>query len=147
MLFGSFLVGHVMGPVPMRTVEVVLGGSGALLVGFGLAGWFARRSRERGARGVHQLREGSGRKRVVVFEGYVTVDDEIVLAETVHRRERGDGSLLVRYEDPVAAGPLIREWQGAGRALDAVADALTPAAQAAEATGAAGAGSSSLSGK
>lgn len=130
LLFAAFAAGHMLGPTPLAPLEAVLGASGCLLVGLLAARPLARRRREAGATSRWDLMEGSGRRRVLVFEGHVLLDQEVVLKESVERVERSGDALLVRYQDPVAAGPLLRELSGNPRGLDAVADALAPIARA-----------------
>mgnify|MGYP006287491793 FL=1 len=125
-LFASFAVGHALGPTAMRPLEHLIGLGAALLLAVAVARPLATRRRDRGARSKWRgLREGRQNRTVVVYDDHVVIDDEVVLARTVERAERRDGQLLLRYLDPVAAGPLIRELEGPARALDAIADALT----------------------
>ena len=126
LLFASFAVGHLLGPTPLGAVEAALGFAGATLIGLGVARPMARRRRDRGARGRVELIEGRARRRVLLFDDYVLVDGEPILGESVHRVERAEGHVVIRYQDPVAGGPLLRELEGSPRALDRVMDALVP---------------------
>lgn len=130
LLFVAYAVGHSLGPVKMRSIEAVLGLSGMTLVALGVARPLTQRQRQRRARGSYTLSEGQSRRRALVFDDYVLLDQEVVLAATVERVERTESGLVVRYVDPVASGPLLREWAGSSQALDAVADALRPVSAA-----------------
>lgn len=122
----AFLLGHAYGPTPLRALEAALAYSGLLLIALAVARPVARRRILRDARAQWSLFEGQTRRSVLVFDDHVRIDGEIVLGDTVDTVRREGDSLLLRYQDPVAGGPLLREWTGSGRALDAVADALRP---------------------
>jgi hypothetical protein len=124
LLFASFVIGYALGPSSLRWLELVLGGAGALLLGLAVAKPFARRRRDAGARARHVLREGRSKRQALIFDDYVLLDEEPVLRESVDRVERAGQKIVLRYQDPVAGGPLLRELEGPGRALDAIADAL-----------------------
>lgn len=123
-LSGAFLVGHMAGPTPLRVVEVVLGISGMILIALGVARPLVRQHVNRRAKTRLLLKEGNYRRRVMLFPDYIWVEGEVILPETVETIRRQGDQLLLRYRDPVAAGPLLREWTGSGRALDQLADAM-----------------------
>lgn len=128
LLATSFALGHRFGPTPLQLSEAAVIVSGFLLVAVLAARPLARRWRDQGALGRWLLQEGRARRRALIFEDYVLLDEEVVLKATVDRAERCEDRLLLRYQDPVAAGPLLRELTGPTRGLDAVADALQPGA-------------------
>lgn len=119
-----FGVGYAFGPIGLRPVELIALGSGALVLGLIFARPLALRRGRSEARSRWWLREGLAKRPVLVFDGYVLLDDEVVLASTVERLERDEDKLLIRYRDPVADGPMLRELTGPKRGLDALADAL-----------------------
>lgn len=120
----AFVIGHLMGPSPIRPVEVVLGVSGVLMIALGVARPIVRRHVNRFASRRLLVREGAARRGVLLFPDHVIVDGEVILPETVESVRRSGDQLLLRYRDPVASGPLLREWSGSSRALDVLADAL-----------------------
>ena len=136
-LASAFVLGHSLGPTALAPVEIAGVYGGLLILGLVLAPVAVRR--RAGARALHRwtLFEGQTRREVVAFSDHLRVDDEIVLLDTVERAQVEGGVLVVRYRDPVAGGPLLREWAGKRSRpladLDAVAAFLQGSLQAAEA--------------
>lgn len=133
LLVGSFMGGYGLGPAPFRPVEVVVGASLLALVAAVLVflGPIARGRHIRGARGVWALREGRLERKVVLFDDHLCIGAEIVLRSTMQRVEREGDRLVLRYQDPVAAGPLLRELTGSPAVLEEITAALRQAPGAA----------------
>ncbi len=112
LFFAAFAFGHARGPMPLRALEVLAGMSFALMASIFLAGLFRRRRLERGANSLLRLQEGRRRRRVALFDGYFSIDDEVVLASAVQSAEVNSGRLLLRYVDPAHSGPVLRELEG-----------------------------------
>ena len=129
--FASFAFGYMRGPGPVAAHEWVIGASTVFLTGLLVSGLLARRRRERRASWCLKLVEREKPCRVVRFDGYLTIGDEIVLDDAVQKAEREDGRLVLRYLDPRFSGPVLRELEGDATDLDRLRNALvTPATSA-----------------
>ncbi len=113
LFFAAFAFGHAQGPLIMRPIEVLVGMSFALVVSVLFAGVWRRRRLERRAEQVLLLREGRRRRRVALFEHYLTIDQEVVLFSGIRSLKAEPGRLLLRYIDPEHSGPVLRELDGA----------------------------------
>lgn len=54
----------------------------------------------------------------------MTIDDEVVLRSAVRAVDLHDGRLVVRYVDPRASGPVLRELEGPSETLTRLRAAL-----------------------
>lgn len=125
LLFAAFAFGHAQGPTALRLTEVLAGLTGALLISVIAASLLRRRRLERRAERVLILAEGRHKRRIAIYERHLTIDDEVVLFDAVRGVEPSEGRLVVRYQDPRAGGPVLRELEGVSSALDDVARALS----------------------
>ena len=126
----SFVGGYLFGPGELPAREVFVGVTTAFVLGVALSLLFGRRRLERGASWVGALSEGAQRRRVALFDDHVTVDREILVPMTVERADLSGESLTVRYIDPIAEGPVLREFSGPRADLARLATALSPQAAA-----------------
>ena len=101
-----------------------MGVSGTLVLGVLLAWWSNRGRLEQGATWMGQVKEGQRSRRVAIFDKYVTIDREIVVPTTVEKAAVEGESLMLRYVDPVAEGPVLREFAAPRSDLTRIADAL-----------------------
>lgn len=125
LFFAAFAFGHSRGPLPLRWLEVLAGMTGVLLVSTLVAWAWRRRRLEKRAQAVLRVQEGGRRRRVALYEGYLTIDTEVVLAGSVTRVDRTEPeALVVRYVDPRHAGPVLRELDGPASVLDRIVEAL-----------------------
>ena len=124
LLYVCFAIGYWMGPSRLPEREVLVGVSGALAIGVVIAVLTHRRRLERGAKWLGTLREGRQARRIALFDEYITVDREILMPSVVERAELDGESLRIRYVDPIAEGPVLREFSGARSDLAQVAGAL-----------------------
>lgn len=124
-VFLCFAVGHWLGPVPLRAPEFAAGLLLALVLGIALGIPWGLKRRDQEALGRYQVQEGPRRRRLLVFDQYWLIDDEILLLSTVLRSELHKGKLLLRYRDPVAEGPLLREFLIPEKAWSALAQSLS----------------------
>lgn len=123
LLFAAFAFGHSRGPMPLRSVEVLVGILGTFVLSLIVAQVFRRRRLLRRATTVLRLREGPRIRRVALFEGYLAIDDELVLPEAVQSVTEDGERLLLRYRDARHGGPVLRELEGAAQSLAQVAGA------------------------
>lgn len=130
LFFAAFAFGHAQGPMGLRPLEVLVGMSFVLMVSVGVAGMVRRRRLEARASAVMVLQEGNKRRRVALFDAYLTIDQEVVLYRGVRSAKVEDGHLLLRYVDPQHSGPVLREFEGGDEAIAAIAGALPAPAQA-----------------
>lgn len=124
LFFAAFAFGHSRGPVPLRPIELLAGVGLALVFGGVLAATTARRRLEDTSDFVVRVTEGRHRRRVAVFDDFFTIDEEIVLGQTVQTAEVDDGRLILRYVDPRFDGPVLRELEGERTTLGQIASAL-----------------------
>lgn len=124
LLLAAFVIGYVVGPAQLPAREVFVGVTGALVLGVLISILFGRRRLEQGAVWTGALNEGPKRRRVAVFGDHVTVDSEILVPDTVERADLNGEALTVRYVDPVAEGPVLREFTGPRADLARLASAL-----------------------
>ena len=129
LLWGSFVIGYLRGPASMSLYEGLQGTALALALSLIVSRLLARRRRERSALWAVRLSERDKMCRVVRFEGYVTIGDEVVLDEAVQTADRDNGRLLLRYLDPRFSGPVLRELGGETEALDRLQAVLLPKAE------------------
>jgi hypothetical protein len=122
LFFAAFAFGHARGPMPLRALEVLVGMSFALMISVFLAGLFRRRRLERAADVVLTFQEGRRRRRIALFDGYLSVDDEVVLVSAVQSAEVDSGHLILRYLDPTH-GPVLRDLEGTAEDLERVVGA------------------------
>ena len=126
LLVASFVFGFELGPASLRMMELVILSLVTLILVFVIRGPLARRCRERAAQNGWRLREGASSRRILAFDSYLLVDDEIILRSSVERVRREGDQLIIRYQDPAVDGPMLRELTGSARVMDAVADAFRP---------------------
>lgn len=124
LLLAAFIIGYVVGPAQLPGREVFVGVTSALVLGVLISMLFGRRRLERDAVWTGALNEGSKRRRIAVFDDHVTVDSEILVPSTVERADLAGEALTVRYVDPVAEGPVLREFTGPRADLARLASAL-----------------------
>jgi hypothetical protein len=124
LLFAAFAFGSSRGPVPLLGAEVLIGILGTLVLSVLVAQVFRKRRLLRRATAVLRLREGPRLRRVALFEGYLTVDEEVVLPAAVQSATVEQDRLLLRYRDARHGGPVLRELEGPAAALGQVADAV-----------------------
>ena len=113
LLFASFAIGTSLGPAPLRPLEVlvlstlvfILGGVASLII--------SKKRHEKGARHVVRVDEGRKHTRIVVFEDYFTIGNEVVLKADVRSASLEDQKLVLRYKDPRFEGAVLRELSGA----------------------------------
>ncbi|MEO1233523.1 MAG: hypothetical protein AAFZ18_31975, partial [Myxococcota bacterium] len=77
----AFLLGHALGPTPLRPIEAAVAYSGLLLLALGVARPIVRNRGQRDALGRWTLREGQTRRTVLIFPDHVRIDGEIVLGD------------------------------------------------------------------
>ena len=133
LLFVSFTLGYWLGPSRLPAREVFVGVTATLILGIVVAILFGRGRLERGSRWAGVLREGQRSRRVAIFADYVTIDREILVRDTVERAEIDGEALVLRYVDPVADGPVLRELTGPRADLKRLAEMLAPAESSAPA--------------
>lgn len=132
LMFGSFVLGTALGPVPLRHIEVILGNAVAVTLGIAIFASTYRRSLGRGAMVVADVLEGSrrARRRILVFSDHLLIDDEIVIRSGMSAQLEGK-VLWVRYPDPRFFGPVLREFQGDRTTLESLRTALGAAPEGA----------------
>lgn len=128
----SFFLGHSLGPTPVVLTEAAGAVGVAVLLAVLGARPIGRWRWDASAEARWWVFEGPRRRRARLFAEHVEIDDEVVLLDRVDRAERIEAKLVLRYQDPVAGGPLLREFDGPSRTLDALADALLGARAAPE---------------
>jgi hypothetical protein len=77
-LFWSFAIGAAFGPAPLHIPELIAGTLFSFALGMITSSWSVRRRLEVPALVVAKLQEGRKRKRIAVYEEYLTIDDEVV---------------------------------------------------------------------
>jgi hypothetical protein len=112
LLFASFAIGHALGPAPMRKLELVAGIALSFLVGIALGLPFVRRRLESGAALKVDVTEGRHRRRVLVFEDHLVLDQEVVMLDQVTSADLDGNRLVIKYEDPAHGGRMLRELEG-----------------------------------
>jgi hypothetical protein len=114
LLFASFAIGHALGPSPMRRLELVAGIALSFVIGIVLSLPFVRRRLESGAQLKVDVTEGRHRRRVLVFDDHLVLDQEVVMLDQVTSADLEGGKLVLKYEDPVHGGRMLRELEGTG---------------------------------
>lgn len=99
LFFVSFAIGAGLGPDPLKPPELVAGGFFSLAVGFCVAVLFSRRRLEAEAELVANLREGKKRRRVVVYDAYLTVDGKVVARSALNSVKLEDTELALGWTD------------------------------------------------
>ncbi len=110
--FAAFAIGHALGPAPMRRIELVAGIALSFLLGIALSVPFVRRRLEAGAHLKVDVTEGRHRRRVLVFDDHLVLDQEVVMFEQLTSVALEGSRLVVKYEDPIHGGPMLRELEG-----------------------------------
>lgn len=128
LLFASFAVGHALGPTPLRRLELAAGIALSFLAGVALALPVVRRRLEAGARLRADLSEGRHRRRVLLFDDHMVLDQEVVMLADVESAARDGRKLLLRYADPAHGGRMLRELSGDVQEVDDLVRSLTPSA-------------------
>ena len=123
LLFASFAIGHALGPSPMRRLELVFGIAMSFILGIVLSLPFVRRRLESGASLKVDVTEGRHRRRVLVFEDHLVLDQEVVMFDQVKSADVEGGKLVLKYDDPIHGGRMLRELEG-GEALTSLASRI-----------------------
>ncbi len=111
-LFASFAVGHQRGPTPMTPLELIAGVTLALVLGIAFALPTIRRRLETDAEFRLGAVEGRHKRRVVLFEDHLVIDQDVVLLPAIDKAELKGTGLVLRYRDPTLEGPVLRELEG-----------------------------------
>jgi hypothetical protein len=111
--FASFAIGHALGPSPMRKLELVAGIALSFVFGVALGLPLVRRKLEAGAHLKVDVTEGRHRRRVLVFDDHLVLDQEVVMLEQVTSADLEGNRLVLKYEDPAHGGRMLRELEGA----------------------------------
>ncbi|MEO1337056.1 MAG: hypothetical protein AAFV29_15535 [Myxococcota bacterium] len=133
LLFVSFALGYWVGPSRLPAQEVFIGITTAIVLGILVSALLGRRRQLSGAQWHGFLKEGARRRAVALFDDYVTIDKEIIVPATVERAALDGESLQLRYVDPVAEGPVLRELSGRRADLKRLTDVLQASSPAPEA--------------
>lgn len=126
LLVVSFSLGYAYGPSPIRPLEV---GGVMLLILFVL--WpigqrLARRHRVRSAHSALWFREGELSKQALLYDGYIMLENEVILSDSIEQVRREADRIIFRYRDPIAEGPRLRELIGHPKGLDEMVQMLAP---------------------
>src|SRR5687768_7166061 len=84
-MFWSFAVGSALGPAPLQIAELIAGTLFSFALGMFASSMAVRRRIEAPALVVAKLREGRKKKRVAVFDEYLTIDDEVISRPRLHQ--------------------------------------------------------------
>jgi hypothetical protein len=117
LLFASFAIGHALGPAPMRRLELVAGIALSFLIGIGLSLPIVRRRLESGASLRVDVTEGRHRRRVLVFDDHMVLDQEVVMFDQVRSTDLDGNRLVLKYDDPIHGGRMLRELEGTRHGL------------------------------
>lgn len=77
-MFWAFAAGAAFGPAPLLPAELIAGALFAFALGMILSSAFVRRRLENTARVVARVREGKKKRRIVVYDEFLAIDDEVL---------------------------------------------------------------------
>lgn len=124
-LFWSFAVGTWIGPGPLRIAELTAGALFAIALGFSFSGFLVRRRIEGEALFVAAVKEAGKRKRLAIYQEYLTLDDEVVVRRRIRATKLEGGELVLSVLDPALEGGTVeRTLVGARPMLARVRDEI-----------------------
>lgn len=124
-LFWSFAIGTWIGPGPLRIAELTAGALFAIALGFSFSGFLVRRRIEGDALFIAAVKEAGKRKRLAIFDEYLTLDDEVVLRRRLKKSSLEGAELVLSVLDPALEGGTVeRTLAGARPTLARVRDEL-----------------------
>jgi hypothetical protein len=122
--FAAFAVGHALGPAPMRRLELVAGIALSFVIGIVLSLPFVRRRVESGAELKVAVTEGRHRRTVLVFDDHLVLDQEVVMFDQVCSADVDGKKLVLKYDDPIHGGRMLRELEGRREGISALASRI-----------------------
>ena len=103
-LYWAWVLGWFFGPEPLLPLEMGVGASFSLALGL-VSSWFGlRRYVERHALYRFRAREAGKRRRIVVFEDHLWLNDDIVVRSEVSNFSLTEAGFSLEYEASSGAG-------------------------------------------
>ena len=107
-LFWAWVMGWSFGPEPLLPIEIGVGAVFSLALGL-VSSWLGlRRYVERQALYRFRAREAGKRRRVVIFEDHLWLDDEIVVCSEISAFAVNEGGFSLEYEPSTGAEKCLR---------------------------------------